>query len=99
MLSSPNSPILKQDGVDVKFPFILGVSINRSGGEIGTLYLMVLKPVNDSLAYLLDPLVLSGRGSCEHWEKATESIDHSLKKQIKPFVSDDFRASQRLAEK
>lgn len=71
----------------------------RFAGEIWTLYLMVLKPVNSSLAYLLDPLVLPGGESYENWEKAIESIDHSLRGQIKAFVSDDFRASQRLVEK
>jgi hypothetical protein len=60
---------------------------------------MALKPVNDSLAYLLEPLILPGGESYENWKKAIESIDSSLRKQIKAFVSDDFRASQRLSEK
>lgn len=71
----------------------------RFAGQIWTLYLMALKPVNDSLAYLLDPLVLPGGESYENWERAVESIDYSLREQIKAFVSDDFRASQRLTEK
>lgn len=60
---------------------------------------MVLKSVNGSLGYLLDPLVLPGGESYENWEKTIENIDQFFREQIKGFVSDDFKTSQRLAEK
>lgn len=62
------------------------------------LFLMVLKPINNNEAILLDPVLLRNGESYDNWQAALDTIPDSAKKRIVAFVSDDFRAADKLAE-
>jgi len=60
------------------------------------LFLLALKPVLESKAYFLNPVLLPGGESYENWAYALSTIPQEFKKQIKAMVSDGFRASKRI---
>lgn len=61
------------------------------------LYLMAIKPVDDSRATLIDPVLLAGKESYENWNYAISTIPTEVRSQIRAFVSDNFRGAKRLA--
>jgi len=67
--------------------------------EDWVLYLMAVKPLDDNKATLLDTVLLAGKESYENWDTAISTIPDEVKEHIVAFVSDNFRASKRLAHK
>lgn len=66
--------------------------------EKWVLFLMALKPTDDNKATLLDPVLLEGGESYDNWQTVLSTIPEEAKERIVALVSDDFRASDRLAK-
>lgn len=66
--------------------------------EKWVLFLMALKPTDDNKAILLDPVLLEGGESYDNWQTALSTIPEKAKERLAALVSDDFRASDRLAK-
>jgi hypothetical protein len=66
--------------------------------EKWVLFLMALKPTDDNKAILFDPILLEGGESYDNWQAVLSTIPEEAKKRIVVFVSDDFRASDRLVK-
>ena len=62
------------------------------------LYLMALRPIQDSKAILLDPILLPGKENYQNWKQAIQTLPLPIKKRIKAFVSDGFRGSKKLSK-
>lgn len=68
-------------------------------GKRWVLFLPLLKPISEGYAYLLDPFILQGKESYENWRAALErALPQELRARVIAFVSDDFRASRRIAD-
>jgi len=68
-------------------------------GKKWVLFLFLLKPRSLDYAYLLDPLILPGKESYENWTTALQrALSQELQSRVIAFVSDDFRASRRIAD-
>lgn len=65
-------------------------------GQDWVLYLMVIKPVKESIGVILNPLFIAGKENYTGWQKVIETISPFVKKRIKALVSDNFRGSTRL---
>lgn len=70
----------------------------RFNKEKWILFLMALKPADDNRAILLDPVLLKGVESYDNWQTVLSTIPEEAKERIVALVSDDFRASDRLAK-
>jgi len=68
----------------------------RLDNQDWVLYLFLLKPRRRNYAYLLDPLILPGKESFANWQMAIETIPNNIKERILAFVSDAFRASDKI---
>lgn len=62
------------------------------------LYIFLLKPRRRNYAYLLDPLILPGKESYRNWLTAIETIPDNIQRLILAFVSDAFRASDKISQ-
>lgn len=63
------------------------------------LYLLLLKPRRRNYAYLLDPIILQGRETYDNWTTAIDTIPEDIQKRVCAFVSDHFRASEKVARR
>jgi len=66
-------------------------------GEDWVQYVLLLKPRRRNYAYLLEPIILKGKESFDNWRTAIDNAASDLlKKHIFAFVSDNFRASDKI---
>lgn len=65
--------------------------------EDWVLYLFILKPRRKNYGYLLDPVILPGKESFHNWKVAIETIPKNVRERTIAFVSDNFRASDKIA--
>lgn len=70
----------------------------RLKGVRWVLYLRALKPVSDTAAYFMDPILLPGRELSGRWHMVIADIPGDIKKRIIAMVSDGFRSSRRIAD-
>lgn len=82
-----DAPVLVMDGIWYEFK-----------GTYWILYLFLLKK-KDGTAYVLDPVMVQGKESLAHWQRALRTIPSHLKKHIRVVVSDNFRSSVVVARK
>lgn len=61
------------------------------------LYLFLLKPRRRNYAYLLTPKIVQGKETHQNWKEAIHSLPQEIRKCVFAFVSDNFRASRRIA--
>lgn len=60
------------------------------------LYVLLLKPRRRNYAYLLDPIILPGRETYDNWSAAIDTIPEDMRARICAFVSDHFKASEKV---
>jgi hypothetical protein len=87
-----------------KYPEFLGKHILLGDGagytindQEWTLYVFLLKPVDQNYAHIMDPIMIKGKESIQNWKRALDSIPEAARKQIVAFVSDNFHASKAIA--
>lgn len=67
-------------------------------GKPFVLYLMAIRSVNSSLAYLIDPPLLPGVEAASRWKQAINCLTPRTKLRIKALVADGFPGSASLAK-
>lgn len=89
---------------EVRLPKLSGAYILLGDGiryffkeEEWVLYIFLLKPRRRNYAYLLTPRIIRGKETHKNWKEAIHSIPKETRKRIFGFVSDNFRASRRIA--
>jgi hypothetical protein len=70
---------------------------HRVGGEGWVQYTVALKPVEDSVAYFLDPLFIAGAESAPNWSRVFDTIAPEVTLRIRALVSDGLRGMKELA--
>jgi len=69
-----------------------------SNGKRYVVYLMAIRPVGQSKAFLLPPVILRGSEIRRKWEIAIETIPHSVKQRIIAFVCDGIAGLPNIAK-
>ena len=64
-----------------------------------TVYLVAFKPLRESRAYFVDPLVLPGHESARAWTQVLQRLPPEVAPRIIAMVSDGFRGSHTLARR
>lgn len=70
---------------------------HRVRGESWVQYTVALKPVEDNLAYFMDPFFISGAESAPNWCKVFDLIPPTVARRIRALVSDGLRGMKELA--
>jgi len=63
------------------------------------LYNMAIKPVNENLAYFLDPVQRCGRENARGWEAALSTLSWDLKERIRALISDGLPGFEAIARR
>lgn len=70
---------------------------HRISGESWVQYTVALKPVDDSVAYFLDPFFIAGAESAPNWCTVFDMIASAATHRIRALVSDGLRGMKELA--
>lgn len=70
---------------------------HRVRGESWVQYTVALKPVEDNLAYFMDPFFIAGAESAPNWCRVFDLIPPAVARRIRALVSDGLRGMKELA--
>lgn len=68
------------------------------GGHPWVLYLIALKPAEESYAVFLDPVLLPGREDTTRWRQALTTLPPGLRRRIAGLVTDNLRGMREIAQ-
>lgn len=67
-------------------------------GAKWTMYVAIVRPINNCQAVILEPMLLPGRENLKDWKIYLNKIPDDVKNRIKSMVSDGFRGSDGIAK-